>query len=337
VQQRALGRTGLRVPAVGFGAWGIGGAAGSIPAYGHTDDDVSRAVLRHAVARGVAFFDTADCYGDGHSERLLGEALAPVRDRVVLATKAGLRDAGRVHDCSPAHLRAALSGSLRRLGTDHVDVFLLHDPTPDDLRDPDVAATLRALRHDGWCRAVGASVKSPADVALAVEALGADVVEVNFSLADQRVRALGMLELCAWHGVGVIARTPLCFGFLTGAVPADAAFGAGDHRARWSPAQRRRWAEAPARFARLLAADGVAATPAQQALRFCLAYGAVSTTIPGMLTVEQVDENAAAGALPALTADVRRACEREADACEAELFLGGPATHGGARGVATAG
>jgi len=334
MQQRALGRSGLRVSAVGFGAWGIGGAAGSIPAYGHTDDDVSRAVVRRAVERGVTFFDTADCYGDGHSERLLGEALAPVRDRVVVATKAGLRDAGRVHDCSPAHLRAALSGSLRRLGTDHVDVFLLHDPTPDDLRSPDVAAALRALRHDGWCRAVGASVKSPADVALAVEVLGADVVEVNFSLADQRARALGMLDLCAWHGVGVVARTPLCFGFLTGTVPPDASFGPGDHRARWSPAQRQRWAQAPARFAALLAADGVAATPAQQALRFCLSYGAVATTIPGMLTVDQVDENAAAAALAALAPAARAACEREADACEAELFLGRPTNDGGARGVA---
>lgn len=335
MQQRALGRSGLRVSAVGFGAWGIGGAAGSIPAYGHTDDGVSRAVLRHAVDRGVTFFDTADCYGDGHSERLLGEALEPVRDRVVLATKAGLRDAGRVHDCSPAHLRAALCGSLRRLGTDRVDVFLLHDPTPDDLRNPAVAGTLRALRREGRCRAVGASVKSPADVALAVEVLGADVVEVNFSLADQRVRALGMLDLCAMHGVGVIARTPLCFGFLTGSVPAEATFGAGDHRARWSLAQRRRWAAAPARFAALLAADGVAATPAQQALRFCLAYDAVSTTIPGMLTAEHVDENAGAATLPALPPDVRDACAREADACEAELFLGRPVP-GGLRGVAAA-
>jgi aryl-alcohol dehydrogenase-like predicted oxidoreductase len=129
---------------------------------------------------------------------------------------------------------------------------------------------------------------------------------VNFNLTDQRARHNGLLELCAQRGIAVIIRTPLCFGFLTGAFAAQEQFDASDHRSRWSAEQRRRWNEAHGAFARCLH-EQAGQTPAQVALRFCLSYPGVSTVIPGMLTPEHVDENTAASAFGRLdTGELKR-------------------------------
>jgi aryl-alcohol dehydrogenase-like predicted oxidoreductase len=266
----------------------------------------------------VRFFDTADLYGAGHSERLLGDALAGERE-VVIASKVGFVDGGRAQDFSAAHVLRAFDATLARLRRDRLDLYQLHSPDLDAL-DPGGWKALAELRDAGRVRALGLAARSPADALRALDRLSLDAVQVNFNLADQRAKTSGLLARCAALGVGVIVRTPLCFGFLTGAYAAGE-FAEGDHRARWSAEQRAAWSSAPATFAAILARGG-SATPAQQALRFVLSHPAVSTAIPGMLTVAHVEENAAAGELAPFSAEVLAEVER-AYAGQA-FFVGAP-------------
>jgi aryl-alcohol dehydrogenase-like predicted oxidoreductase len=293
MRYRHIGHTRLRVSEIGFGTWGLGGTHGGSVAYGPTDDRQSQAALRRAFDLGINFYDTSDFYGLGHSETLLGDTFAGLRRHVVIATKAGFVDA-QTQDFSPRYVQAALDASLRRLRTDYVDLFLLHSPPLGALeRQADIWDCVESLRGLGKARAVGISVRSPDDGLAAVAQFAPDAIEVNFNLADQRAAQNGLFERCAHQGVGVIVRTPLCFGFLTGAFAQQETFAEGDHRRRWSAPQRARWNEAAELFR-----AGVAGTPgqtaAQFALRFCLSQPSVSTTIPGMLCPEHVDENAAA-------------------------------------------
>ena len=308
MKYRLLGATGLRVSEIGFGGWGIGGSTEGAAAYGRTDDRESLAALRRAFESGVTCYDTADLYGAGHSESLIGEAFKAVRSQVVIASKAGRVDAAGGQDFSPAHLRASLEQSLRRLRTDYLDVYQLHDPPMDRLLEqPEILATMRALQREGRIRAVGVSCRSPQEALMAIEQLAIRCVQVNFNLVDQRAIECGLLARCEALGAGVIARTPLCFGFLSGAYEPQRQFAADDHRSRWSEPQRVLWAQAPQRFASLL--DGSKDSPAQFALRFCLSYRSVATAIPGMLTVQHVEENVAASALGPLPSDARDAIE----------------------------
>src|SRR5207249_10447963 len=129
-----LGQTALEISEIGFGAWGIGGASAGAVSYGPTDDGESLRALRRAFDLGVTFYDTADLYGHGHSEQLIGAAFRDIRTRVVLATKVGFLAPYGPQDFSPRHVRTALEGSLRRLQTDYVDVYQLHNPPMDLLR-----------------------------------------------------------------------------------------------------------------------------------------------------------------------------------------------------------
>lgn len=302
MRYRTLGSTGIRVSEIGFGTWGLGGAAQGAVAYGATRDEQSIAALRAAYDRGVNFFDTADFYGFGHSEKVLGDALHGVRDKVVIATKGGLLDATGAQDFSPAHLRRALEASLKRLGTDYVDLLQLHSPPIDLLvKQPETIECLEALRREGKVRAFGVSVRSPDDGLVAVEQLGVRCIQANFNLVDQRVLENGLLERCARLGAGLIGRTPLCFGFLTGQYAAATKFDQYDHRNRWSVEQRERWASALGKFIGALRTRS-SQSPAQFALRFCLSFPGVSAVIPGMLNEEHVAENTAASDLGALDA-----------------------------------
>jgi aryl-alcohol dehydrogenase-like predicted oxidoreductase len=306
---RLFGRAESIVSEIGFGTWGIGGTSNGAVAYGPTDDRDSVAALRRAYQRGVTFYDTADLYGHGHSERLLAQALGDVRGKIVLATKAGFLDADGRQDFSAAHLERALRDSLARLNTHSVDLFQLHSPPLAILQeDPAIVGCLHDFRRRGLARWVGISARSP-DEALAIASeFDLDAVQVNFNLSDQRALQNGLLERCAERGVAVIIRTPLCFGFLTGAFAGQDQFDATDHRSRWSPAQRRRWNEAQTVFADCLQRQQDQ-TPAQVALRFCLSYPGVTTVIPGMLTPAHVDENTQASAFGPLPEDDLRRIE----------------------------
>ena len=291
MNHRKLGNTGITVAEIGFGAWGIGGAAARAPAYGPTDDRTSMLALRRAFDLGVNFFDTSDLYGFGHSEWLLGKTFKDVRHQVVVATKVGFVGGEETQDFSPAHIRRSLDASLERLNTDYVDLYQLHSPSIDVLEQDDrVLSVMRALQDEGKVRAFGISVRSPGDGLTAVAKFGFKVVQVNFNLVDQRAVENGLFELCDQQDVGVIVRTPLCFGFLSGTFNANATFDSSDHRSGWSSGQIDRWADAHRLFHAALL-EHSRQTPSQAALRFCLSYPSVSVVIPGMLKVAEVEEN----------------------------------------------
>ena len=297
MRQRQLGRSGVAVSEIGFGAWGIGGNKDGAVAYGPTDEAQSLDALSAAFDTGINFFDTADLYGFGESERLIGKAFAKKRGEVVIATKGGMLDPQGRQDFAPAHLAESLDASLKRLGTDYVDLYQLHGASPDVLEG--LVGTLDNIRRRGKARAIGISLRAPEDGKKALDLYPFDAVQVNFNLLDQRAVDSGLMELCRERGAGIIVRTPLCFGFLTGGYSATQQYDASDHRSRWNIEQRKVWASAYELFSGI---KGRADTPAQFALRFCLSFDAVSSVIPGMLTRAHVEENAAASDGPALGA-----------------------------------
>ena len=306
---RALGSTGLVVSELGYGCWGIGGISEGATSYGETDDVVSRDALRRAYDRGITLFDTADVYGSGRSEEILGEALKQVRPQVVLASKVGMVRYGDPADFSPAHIMQAIEGTLRRLQTTWLDLYQLHSPDMALLLEqPESMLALRRLKEQGKIRAFGISVREPQDAVAAIEQLGCECVQVNFNLIDQRPLQNGLLQLCERQRIALIARTPLCFGFLSGRYSAESVFDERDHRSRWPREQIALWASAHNRF-RAVVETRSPQTSAQLALRYCISYPEVSTTIPGMLTPQEVEENAVVSDLGPLAASERLAIE----------------------------
>ncbi len=297
---RPFGNSGFSVSEIGFGTWGIGGNLNGSIAYGATTDDESRTALREAFARGITFYDTSDFYGYGHSEILLGEEFSSVRDQIVLSTKAGFVDANR-QDFTPATLAHSLAQSLKRLRSPHLDVFFFHSPDLKILRETAGALELmQAWRRDGRVRCWGISTRSPEDAVSAIQDFGAECIQVNFNLADLRAIKIGLWELCEKEKIGVVVRTPFAFGFLTGTIAANQSFSSDDHRRRFTTEQQDRWRKSLGIYRQVFAGESPA-TSAQNALRFCLGFKAVSTVIPGMLTAAQVRENAEASALPTLS------------------------------------
>jgi aryl-alcohol dehydrogenase-like predicted oxidoreductase len=297
VGSRLLGSTGMLVSEIGFGTWGLGGNS-----YGEVDDAVSIETLRLAFNAGITFYDTSDLYGNGRSEEVLGAALREVRGEIIIATKVGLLPHTTFEmpcDFSPAHIQRSVEASLQRLHTDYIDLYQLHSPTPEMLRMPGLMETLHALRDSGIIRAYGVSVRSPADGLVALQEFDFQTIQVNFNLIDQRAVDNGLLDLAQRMGVGVIARTPLCFGYLTGTLNGNEAFGNLDHRANWPASQLKRWADAPNVFAFLN--EGTTRTPAQLALRFLLDHPAISSTIPGMMKPAEVLENLKTCSMEALS------------------------------------
>lgn len=312
MKYRRLGRTGIVVSEIGFGAWGIGGQTDDLTSYGPTNDATSVTALRRAFELGITFYDTASAYGNGHSERLIGEALRNDRSRVVICTKAGVVNWKKPPDFSPDSILSSLEDSLRRLRTDYVDVLMLHSPPIDVLRRVEIFSALEVLVASGKIRAWGISIKSPADAFIVLNQLGLPeipVFQTNLNMMDVRAVDTGLLDLAVRKDIGIVARTPLCFGFLSGAIQHDTVFPPGDHRRRWSRAQLDRWILGVEEiFSSVPMADGISKT--QTALRFCLAWSAVSTVIPGMLTPSEVEENAKASILGALpSVDVNRVIE----------------------------
>jgi aryl-alcohol dehydrogenase-like predicted oxidoreductase len=300
MKYRALGRTGLQVSEIGFGAWGIGGRTVGTTSYGDTDDRTSLAALDRALDAGITFFDTSSAYGNGHSETLIGQAFEGRRGRVVIATKAGYEAWDKPPDFSPATVVASAESSLRRLRTDVIDLFQLHNPPIESLRTVELRDALATLQKSGKIRAWGVSAKSPAEAIAALQEFDVPVLQANFNMMD--VRALdGLLAEVASRNAGFIGRTPLCFGFLSGAISKETVFPPGDHRLGWSRAQLDNWIDGAAdMLAAVHAAPGNEG--AQSALRFCLAFPAISSVIPGIMTPAEAEQNARAseaGPLPA--------------------------------------
>lgn len=203
-------------------------------------------------------------------------------------------------DFSSHHLRKALEGSLRRLKTDYIDVYLLHSPKIEDIHTNDnLLRTLETFQSEGKIRSYGVSARTPGDAMKAIDEFRFGIVEVNFNMIDQRALDLGLFDRAKAENLGIIVRTPLTFGYLTGKLHGDEQFQGTDHRANWPKDQLKRWAQAPQLFSFLY--EGKNRTPAQAALRFCLDFDAVSTVIPGMIKIQEVLENEKAANMPPLT------------------------------------
>jgi aryl-alcohol dehydrogenase-like predicted oxidoreductase len=304
MQHRDLGRTGIRVSEIGFGGWAIGGAseASGMPlGWGRTSDEESLAAIRRARALGVTFFDTADSYGFGRSESLLGIVLSRKREDVIIATKVGnaRTSTGEFRkDFSKQHVFHAVDGSLKRLRTDYIDIYQAHNPTLDELRREDIQEAMDRLQEIGKIRFWGVSVTTVEEGIEIIRRGWGYVLQVLYNVLNQ-APATDLFPLAKEKGYGIVARVPLASGLLTGKFRQDAVFGADD--VRQSFLTPRRLQESTARVDEVRSIiGGTARTLAEGALRFVLANDAVSSAIPGARNVHQVETNVAAseGRLP---------------------------------------
>lgn len=303
MRNRQFGRLPFSVSEIGFGAWGIGGRTVGDTSYGDADDATSNRALDHAVQLGVNFFDTAAAYGDGHSEALIGGLRKRTATPLIVSTKAGIPKFGEAPDFSVSALQTSLTGSLERLGRTRPVGLLLHNPSPAAIDShPEIIGFLTAQAARGEIAFWGFSVKSPADGIAILNQHDVPILQVNLNMLDVRAVSSGLLDVAAQRQTAIVARTPLCFGFLSGRVDENSTFPPGDHRNSWSAAQKRAWAEG-ARRACALAGPRAGETMSQTALRFCLSFPAVSVVLPGPMTAEEVAENAAASELGPLSAD----------------------------------
>lgn len=302
-----LGRTGWKVSAISFGAWAIGGSWGSV------DDAESMSALYEALEQGINFFDTADVYGDGRSERLLARLK---RERpeaeIIIATKAGRRlDPHLAAGYNRENLTTFVERSLRNLETDSLDLLQLHCPPTDVYYMPEVFAVLDDLMKQGKVKHYGVSVERVEEALKALEYPNVKTVQIIFNIFRQRPAEI-FFDQAKVREVGILARVPLASGLLTGKMTKDTSFSEDDHRNfnREGEAFDRGETFAGVDFETGLAAvealeaakpDGM--TMPQFALRWILMFEAVTCAIPGAKRPEQVQENASAAELPGLHAE----------------------------------
>jgi len=292
MEQRELGTSGITVSALGLGCMGMTWA------YGTTDSDESIATIHRAIELGVTFLDTAELYGPHTNEELLGRALAGRRDEVTIATKFGvLRDAdgpaGRPRDGTPANVRRSIEGSLRRLGTDHVDLYYQHRIDPDTPIEETVGA-LAELVREGKVRHIGLSEAAPETIRRAHAVHPIAAVQTEYSLFSRDVED-EVLPTLRELGIGLVAYSPLGRGFLSGRFTSAEELDADDWRRsqpRFRGENAERNLELAAKVSGLAADKGI--TPAQLALAWVLAQGDDIVAIPGTKRRSYLEQNAAA-------------------------------------------
>lgn len=301
MKQRPLGRTGRLVSEIGLGCMGMS------EFYGPSDEAESLATLHAALDEGVDFLDTADTYGHGHNEELVGRFLKEAgRDRVVVATKFGIvREPGAIErriDTSPAYVKAACEASLKRLGVEAIDLYYAHRLNPD-IPVEDTVGAMAELAWEGKVKALGLSEVSTATLRRANAIYPISAVQTEFSLTE-RAPEHGMLPLCEALGVTFVAYSPLGRGMLTGRDLAVEELAANDYR-RTLPRFVGEAAAANAGIARGLdrLAEEKGATPAQIALAWLLATSPNVVTIPGTRRAARVRENAAASRIELTTSE----------------------------------
>ena len=298
MQHRTLGNTGIRVSEIGFGGWAVGGAAeasGTPLGWGRTNDDESLAAIRRARDLGVTFFDTADSYGFGRSESLLGIVLSRKRQDAVIATKVGVMrnaDGSMRKEFSKQHIFAAIDGSLRRLRTDYVDLYQAHNPTLEHLRKEEIQEAMERLQEIGKIRYWGISVSTNEEGLEIINRGWGHALQVLYNVLNQSP-ANELFPLAKQKGYGIIARVPLASGLLTGKFRIDSTFPADDVRQNFLTPKRLEEALQRVDEAKSIVGGGVRSL-AEAALQFVLANDAVSTTIPGARNVRQVELNVAA-------------------------------------------
>ncbi len=304
---RTLGRSDISVSALGMGCWAIGGPSwsGTTPlGWGKVDDAESVRAIHTALDLGITFFDTASVYGAGHSERVLGRALpGGRRSQVVIASKFnGVFDEVTRQvtgsDTTPAGIRAACEASLRRLGTDYLDLYQFHDNGfPPEEAGP-VRHTLEALVAEGKIRAYGWSTDFPKSAACFAEGPACTAIQFQLNVLDDNP---DMITLCERHNLAAINRGPLAMGLLTGAYASDTQPSTDDVRGEHSPEWMKyfskgkpnpEWLAKVAAIRSILTSEG--RTVAQGALAWLWARSPQTIPIPGFRTVAQVRDNCGA-------------------------------------------
>src|SRR5438876_218533 len=298
---RTLGRTGWQVSTISFGSWAIGSAWGGV------NDEESLAALHQAVDLGINFYDTADVYGDGRSERLLAQLKRERSEEIIIATKAGRRlDPHLASGYNRENLSAFIERSLKNLETDALDLLQLHCPPTDVYYNPELFAALDDFVRQGKIRNYGVSVERVEEALSAIEYPGVQTVLIIFNIFRQRPAELFFGE-AKKRGVGILARVPLASGLLTGKLTSHSQFEADDHRAfnRHGEAFDRGETFSGVDYAtglqaveelRALVPEGM--TMAQFALRWILMFDAVTCAIPGAKRPSQVEDNARASDSP---------------------------------------
>lgn len=311
MEQRNLGRIGRDASVVGLGTWQLGAD------WGDVSEDEARAVLEESAADGVTFYDTADVYGDGRSEQVVGRFLAAHPDAgFTVATKMGRRAEQVPDNYTLVNFRGWLDRSRTNLGVDRIDLVQLHCPPSAVIDDDATYDALDTLVADGVIASYGVSVETCAQALSAIARPG--VVSVQIILNAFRLKPLDeVLPAAAAAGVAIIARVPLASGLLSGRYDDTTVFAADDHRnynrdgsafdvgETFSGVDYRVGIAAAAEFTALVRATlGDSVTPAQAAIAWCAQQAGVSTVIPGARNVAQARSNAAAGALGPLPADL---------------------------------
>jgi aryl-alcohol dehydrogenase-like predicted oxidoreductase len=307
MRQRSFGDTDLTASEIAFGTWALGSTW-----WGSTDDP--ERLIGRALELGVTFFDTGDVYGQGRNEELVGRALASAdRDSIQISTKFGYvldskrqqhSEGERPHDWSPAHTRESLENSLRRLGTDYVDLYQLHNPRMDAVEDDDLFAELDALRDEGKIRhygvALGPAIGWRDEGVRAFETRSITALQTVYNLLEQDP-GRDFLDAAERFGGGVMARVPTSSGLLEDKYTPETTFGPGDHR-RHRP---RSWLiEGLQKIDRLrfLVIEGER-TMTQAALKFILAQPRMTCVIPTVTSMAELEEFAGAADAPDLTDD----------------------------------
>ena len=314
MDKRMLGNSGLAVSPLGLGGWAIGGPFtldGHQDGWGQVDDAESIRAIRRAVELGVTLFDTADAYGTGHSEEVLGKALKDMRRDVVIATKGGFtydreKRALTGQDWSPTYSRRALEASLSRLGTDYVDLYQLHTGfIPDEAVEP-VFFEMERMKQEGKLRVYGWSTYTRENVVRFAAETRGSVIQTKANLFSYDAEAVAA---CERHGFACLNNSPLAMGFLSGKFSQATRFDANDVRASafdWTEyfENGKPKPEFLARMARVrdvLTSGG--RTAAQGALAWLWAKSSVNIPIPGFKTLAQAEENARAMAFGPLNED----------------------------------
>lgn len=301
--QRTLGRSGITVSAMGLGCWAIGGPFwnGDEPqGWGEVDDNESIRAIHSALDHGVTFFDTANVYGAGHSERVLGKALKGERSRVVIATKfSSLFDESSRQvtgqSALPADIRKACEDSLRRLNTDVIDLYQFHDNGyPAEKAEP-VRETLEGLTREGKIRAYGWSTDFSDRAEIFAEGPHCSAIQLQLNVLEDNA---DVVALCERHNLAAINRGPLAMGLLTGKYTSETKTGIDDVRGERSPSWMKyfkdgkpdpEWLAKVQAVREILTADGRTLT--QGAIGWLWARSEKAIPIPGFRTVAQVEEN----------------------------------------------
>lgn len=313
MNERIFGRCGVSVSEIGFGAWAIGGS------WGHVEEKDALEALHRAIDLGVNFIDTADVYGDGRSERLIGQVLRERKERVFVATKAGRRLSPHVPEgYTLENLTRFVERSLKNLGVETIDLLQLHCPPTPVYYMPEVFEALDRLVEQGKIRFYGVSVEKVEEALKAIEYPGVRSVQIIFNIFRQRPAELFFHE-ARKRRVAIIARVPLASGLLTGKITPETTFPPDDHRNfnREGQAFDRGETFAGVNLERAFQAleelkklvpQGY--TMAQFALKWILMFPEVTTVIPGAKNARQAEENARASSLPPLSEDVMKEVER---------------------------